>query len=54
MLPELSSSGYLFEKREDLLRASESIENIEDTNKTNKKSIFINEIVKMSKNIAKL
>ena len=53
VLPELSSSGYLFEKRENLLRASESIENIEDANKTNQKSIFINEIVKMSKKYSK-
>ena len=51
VLPELSSSGYLFEKREDLLKVSENIENI--TNKTNEKSIFINEILKISKKYSK-
>ena len=43
LLPELSSSGYLFENREELLSVSESIENI------NKKSIFINSIIEISK-----
>lgn len=51
VLPELSSSGYLFEKREDLLKVSENIENI--TNKTNEKSIFINKILKISKKYSK-
>ena len=51
VLPELSSSGYLFENREDLLKISESINNIED--EINEKSIFINSILKISKKYSK-
>lgn len=49
VLPELSSSWYLFENREELLKVSESINDIEYANKTNKKSIFINSIIEISK-----
>ena len=51
VLPELSSSGYLFENREDLLKVSESINNIED--EIDEKSIFINSILKISKKYSK-
>ena len=53
VLPELSSSGYLFENREELLKISESINDIEYANKTNKKSIFINSILEISKKYSK-
>lgn len=46
VLPELSSSGYLFENREELLSVSESINNEDEINK---KSIFINSIIEISK-----
>ena len=47
VLPELSSSGYLFENREELLNVSENINNIKD--EINEKSIFINSIIEISK-----
>ena len=53
VLPELSSSWYLFENREELLKVSESINDIEYANKTNKKSIFINSILEISKKYSK-
>lgn len=49
VLPELSSSGYLFENREELLSVSETI----NEDEINKKSIFINSIIEISKKYSK-